>query len=263
MPTSRRITVVTGATGAMGRALSMALAEQGDTLWLTAHDHNELLVLSQELSQSGGKIRFVPADLTVEADLEGLVHTVLQEADRLDLLIHAAGVIARGDSRDASLKEFDWQYHINVRAPYRLTQAFLPLLKASAGQVVFINSTAGLSGRPHFGQYCATKHALRGIADSLRQEVNGYGVRVLTVFPGTTAGKMQESLHLAQEKPYAPNQLIQPSDIATMVVTAINLPYTIEVTDIVMRPMLNPHAKEGHVNRCVTHSLPSIGPRMT
>jgi NADP-dependent 3-hydroxy acid dehydrogenase YdfG len=252
MPTSSRVTVVTGATGAIGRALSMALAEQGDALWLTAHDHNELLVLSQELSQSGRKIGFVPADLTVEADLEGLVQTVLQEADRLDLLVHAAGVIARGDSEGASLKDLDWQYQINMRAPYRLTQAFLPLLKASAGQVVFINSTAGLSGRPHFGQYCATKHALRGIADSLRQEVNGYGVRVLTVFPGTTAGKMQESLHHAQKKTYAPNRLIQPRDIATMVITAINLPYTVEVTDIIMRPMMNPHAETTHTPTTVS-----------
>jgi NAD(P)-dependent dehydrogenase (short-subunit alcohol dehydrogenase family) len=62
----------------------------------------------------------------------------------------------------------DWQYHTNVRAPYLLTQALLPLLRRQQGQVVFLNSSVGLAARGQVGPYAATKHALKAIADSFR-----------------------------------------------------------------------------------------------
>src|ERR1700741_3708452 len=95
----------------------------------------------------------------------------------------------------AGLEDFDRHYRTNVRAPYALTKALLPMLKARRGQVVFINSSSGISAKPTTAQYDATKHALRAIADSLRCEVNRYGVRVLSVYLGQTAGNLQSELY--------------------------------------------------------------------
>jgi NAD(P)-dependent dehydrogenase (short-subunit alcohol dehydrogenase family) len=140
------------------------------------------------------------------------------------------------------MKEFDRQFAINVRAAYAVSQGLLPMLKSSQGEIVFLNSSAGLSGRAGSSQYAATKHALRGLADSLREEVNGEGVRVLSVYLGRTATPMQAAVHRSEERAYEPERLIRPEDVASMVVSALRLPRSVEVTDMTLRPMWKPGA---------------------
>lgn len=110
-------------------------------------------------------------------------------------------------------------------------------MRSCKGQIVFINSSAGLNARADVGQYAATKHALKAIADSLREEVNADGVRVLSMFLGRTATPMQDAVHKMEGKEYHPECLIQPEDVAAVVVNALSLPRTAEVTDIHIRPM--------------------------
>ena len=129
-------------------------------------------------------------------------------------------------------------YRTNVRGPYLLTQELLPLLLERQGQVVFINSSAGLTARANIAQYAATKHALKALADGLRDEVNPRGVRVLSVFPGRTATPTQQKLCGEEGRPYRPARLLQPEDVAAVVVNALCLPRTAEVTEIKIRPML-------------------------
>ena len=87
------------------------------------------------------------------------------------------------------------------------------------------------------GAYAATKHALHSLAISLRNEVNPYGVRVLSVYPGRTATPMQARVHRFEGRRYEAATLLQPSDVADMIVAALALPRTADVTDIMVRPM--------------------------
>ena len=174
----------------------------------------------------------------MENDLQTLVCHLEREAGGLDILIHSAGVIHLGSMEQARIEDFDLQYATNVRVPYIVTRHLLPFLTSAHGQVVFINSSLGLTAkRPEAGQYSATKHALRAIADSLREEVNPRGIRVLSLYLGRTATPMQETLHQQEGCVYEPEALMQPEDVASMVVQALLLPATAEVTDISMRPM--------------------------
>jgi NADP-dependent 3-hydroxy acid dehydrogenase YdfG len=118
-----------------------------------------------------------------------------------------------------------------------LTQMLLPYLKKPRGQIVFINSSAGLATRPNTGYFSATQHAFKALADSLREEVNADSVRVLSVYPGRTATPRIQSLHVKEGHPYQPELLLQPEDIASVVLNAITLPWTAEVMDISLRPM--------------------------
>jgi NAD(P)-dependent dehydrogenase (short-subunit alcohol dehydrogenase family) len=180
------------------------------------------------------------ADLTVDAELDRLCEQ-LSQAGGLDILVHAAGVVHQNRMEDANVGDLDVQYATNVRAPYLLTKRLLPLLTGSRGQVVFINSSAGFSaGRPGIGQYAATKHALRAIAESLRAELNPKGVRVISVYLGRTAGPLQERLFRQEGKTYRPERLLQPEDVASVLLHTLALPPTAEVTDIHIRPMLKP-----------------------
>jgi len=156
------------------------------------------------------------------------------------VLVHSAGVISMGPVESAPVEELDRQYRINVRAPYVLTRALLPMLMPRRGQIVFVNSFAGLAAAPNLSQYAATKFALKALADSLRAEVNPAGVRVLTVYPGRTATPMQAAVHEMEGKPYRPESLAQPEDVAALVIGALCLPRTAEVTELFVRPMRKP-----------------------
>src|SRR6185437_6495109 len=112
----------------------------------------------------------------------------------------------------------------NVRAPYELTQAMLPALIRRRGDVVFLNSTQGLTASGGIGQYAATHHAMRAVADSLRAEVNTAGVRITTLHIGRTASPLQERIHAVEGRAYDQQALIQPEDVADLVVAAVGLP---------------------------------------
>jgi NADP-dependent 3-hydroxy acid dehydrogenase YdfG len=142
-----------------------------------------------------------------------------------------------GSISQTSVEELDALYRTNVRGPYALTQALLPMLVARRGQIVFINSSVGLAARAGVGAYAASKHALKAIADSLRAEVNPLGVRVISVYPGRTATPQQEKIYEQEGRPYQPDLLLQPEDIAKTVLNALTIPRTAEVTDIHIRPM--------------------------
>ena len=158
----------------------------------------------------------------------------------LDILVHSAGVVRVDGSSAGGHEGFDEMYRTNVLAPYLLSRAALPLLRRRPGQVVFINSSAGMTVPSGVSQYAASKHALKAVADGLRAEVNAEGIRVLSIFPGRTATPAQQQLYSEQSRPYFPERLLQPDDIATLVMTSLLLPRTAEVTDLHIRPMIKP-----------------------
>jgi NADP-dependent 3-hydroxy acid dehydrogenase YdfG len=227
-----QVAVVTGATSGIGRAIALKLASSGATVWLIGRDSVSL----QRVAESAGKAGRMfchQADLTVDND----VRNIAKLLNSIDFLVHCAGMMHFGLVESATVEDFDQQFRSNVRAPYLLTQALLPVLKRCKGQIVFLNSSVVLSARAGVGQYKATKHALKAIADCLREEVNADGIRVLSVFPGRTATPGQAIIHEEERRPYQPELLLQPTDIAEAVICALGLPRTAEVTNLEIRPL--------------------------
>ncbi|HEY6104166.1 MAG TPA: SDR family NAD(P)-dependent oxidoreductase [bacterium] len=231
---------MTGASGGVGRAIVLALAGEGVRVHLVGRRAEALGDVAGQVGGTAPRPLVHRADLSHDAEITQLVARIQREVRTIDILVHAAGIISLGRVDRAPMEEFDRQFAINVRAAYAVSQGFLPMLKASQGQIVFLNSSAGLSGRAGSSQYAATKHALRGIADSLREEVNGEGVRVLSVFLGRTATPMQAAIHQAEDRAYEPERLIRPEDVASIVISALRLPRSIEVTDMTLRPLQKP-----------------------
>jgi NADP-dependent 3-hydroxy acid dehydrogenase YdfG len=231
-----RVAVVTGASSGIGRAIALALSRQGVQLCVVGRDPARLAETASTARQFSQVTDFL-IDLTTEEGFHPLVTHLEREFGRLDILVHSAGVIHLDLVERARIEDLDLQYRTNVRAPYLITQQLLPLLIQARGQIVFINSSAGLTAkRPEVGQYASTKHALRAVADSLREEVNPKGIRVLSLYLGRTATRLQEALYQQQGANYQPETLLQPEDVASTVVYALTLPPTAELTDISMRP---------------------------
>jgi len=234
-----KLAVVTGASSGIGRAIAVGLSRLGADLWLVGRNAERLAQTVAESQRFSVKVWSSLLDLTTDAGLDVLLQKLQAESGRVDILVHSAGIFQQSPMKNARIRDLDLQYAINVRAPYLLTQKLMALLIHSQGQVVFINSSAGLSTtRAEIGQYGATKHALKAIADSLRAELNPQGVRILTVFLGRTATPMQEAIAHAEGKRYQAHALLQPEDVAAVVVHALTLPMSAEVTDISIRPMV-------------------------
>jgi NADP-dependent 3-hydroxy acid dehydrogenase YdfG len=238
-PFTGQIAVVTGAGSGIGKAIALSLASHGATLCLVGRSRHGLTEVATCLRDGGREAAVCVADLDRDDDLTALVKHLRPDVGCVDILVHAAAVIAVGAIAQAPVRDLDRQYRTNVRAPYALTQALLPALLRTRGQVVFVNSSVIQRLRGTVSQYAATKHALKALADHLREEVNAAGVRVLSIFPGRTATPLQAWLHNAEGKVYRPQLLLQPEDVAAVVVHALALPRTAEVTDISIRPMRN------------------------
>ena len=233
-----RVVVITGGGSGIGAAIAAAFAQQGTTLCLVGRRLEKLQEIVSRVQQDGGEAFFHQTDLAQENEIVDLSDRLLKDFDSIDVLVHSAGAIKLAETEKASLEDFDAQYQINVRAPYVLTRALLPTLRTSRGQVVFINSSAGLMAKPGSSQYAATKHALKAVADSLRGEVNKDGIRILSVYLGRTATALQEAVNRMEGNEYRPERYIQPEDVASVVLNALMLPRTAEVTDVHIRPML-------------------------
>ncbi len=236
---SGKTAIVTGAAGGIGRSIALALAGEGVNLCLLGRGRERLEGLFRQVAtrHPGLRITFHTVDLADAAGVRRVCEDLLRDEPAIDLLIHSAGLMVPGGYSEAESADFDAQYFINVRAPFLLTRGLLSAIRAGKGQIVFVNSSAAQQkARAGMVAYAASKYALIALADSLRDEVNADGVRVVSIYPGRTATAMQERIHRLEGKPYRPAALLQPEDVAEAVLNALKASPTAEITDISIRP---------------------------
>ena len=231
-----KVALVTGASSGIGRAIALALAEEGADLALVARNAARLDVTARAAAVFGIKASVFPADLADPHETNRLGEQISSTFDGLDILIHAAGAVTSGTLAETPTEVLESILRINTVAPYTITQIFLPQLIASRGHIVFINSRAGFLSFPKLTQYCASKHALLAIANGLRQEVEKDGVRVLSVLPGKVATPLLEAVRKEQGEDYIPENYLQPKDVAQVVLTALLLPDNATMTDVIVAP---------------------------
>jgi len=237
-PLSDQIAVVTGAGGGIGKAIAHALGAHGATVALVGRTKTKLDATAAGFDTNWPRPVVLPADLSVDEQVDSLNADVKRRFTQVDVLVLCAGEIAHGPIQSALVADFDKLYRANVRANYCLIQNLLPALRKRPGQIVLINSSVGISAGPNIGQYSATQHALRALSNALRAEVNPDGIRVLSVHPGRVATPLQEKLYRKRGSAYRPELLLQPEDIASVVLNALILPRSAEVTEISLRPMV-------------------------
>lgn len=223
--------LITGAGSGIGAVLAEMLAGRDDELWLLARDAGRAAQLRERFPTA----KTLVGDLDEPARLSwAFGHQDVPT--RLDALIHVAGVVELGTVAETPVATWQHQLNVNAVAPAELTRLLLPALRAARGHVVFVNSGAGLRANPEWGSYAASKFAVRAIADALRDEERPNGVRVTTVYPGRTATPMQEKVHQQEGAAYDATRWMEPSSVATTILTALDLPRDAELTELTVRP---------------------------
>jgi len=230
---SSPIAVVTGASSGIGRAIALALGSEGYSVALIGRRPKGLEEVAARVEQGGGTAVCFPTDLVAPGGAAQAGLRILQEVGGTDVLVHGAGIFPFMPEDLGPVRE-------HVAGAETLTRVLLPFLRAGPGQLVFVNSSVGRPGVMASGPYAESKQALRALADRLRDELNPEGIRVLSVYPGRTATPMQAAIHRQEGKPYRPERLLQPEDIAAVVLQALAVPVRAEVTDLAIRSMQKP-----------------------
>lgn len=182
-----KVCVVTGASSGIGYAIAEALIRAGHIVYGLARRVDRMA----DLAELGGRPRGV--DLTDAEATERVITEILAEHGQIDVMINNAGAGLYGAIEDVPLEAARQAFELNVIAAARLTQLVLPgMRRQRSGTIVMISSIGGVIALPLGGWYHATKHALEGLADSLRQEVVGFGVAVVVVEPGLIKSEFQD-----------------------------------------------------------------------
>jgi NAD(P)-dependent dehydrogenase (short-subunit alcohol dehydrogenase family) len=173
--------LVTGATAGLGHAIALELSRRGAEVLVHGRDPERGQETVRELVASGGKARFVAADLS---SVDG-AKQLLKDAGDVDVLINNAGFSSWGPTADFDTAEFDAMYASNVRAPFILVAGIAPgMVGRGHGSIVNVGSMAATVGLTGGAAYGATKAAIEALTRSWAAEYSGKGVRINTVAPG-------------------------------------------------------------------------------
>lgn len=173
------VALVTGSSSGIGQAVADRLASVGWTVFgasrrTVARDGREPLAWTP-----------VPLDVTSEASVAAAVSSVLSAEQKIDLLVHCAGISVAGSIEDVSIPEAERQLATNYLGTIRVLQAVLPAMRqAGKGRIVVVGSIGGLIGLPFIGHYSASKFALDGMVQALRVEIAPFGIEATVLHPG-------------------------------------------------------------------------------
>jgi short-subunit dehydrogenase len=180
---SNKTVIVTGASSGIGRAAALEFARRGANLVIAARRAEPLEEVARECRAVGVRCTPVVADVTKREDCQHIVAA----GGNVDVLVNNAGFATFDPIENAKPEDLEAMMQTNYFGMVWCTQAVLPqMLARGAGTIVNVSSIAGVMGYARMGGYCATKFAIIGFSEALRDEVLGRGVRVALVCPGTT-----------------------------------------------------------------------------
>jgi NAD(P)-dependent dehydrogenase (short-subunit alcohol dehydrogenase family) len=200
-----KVIAITGATGGIGRAVAVAAAAHGAQLILMGRNLRRLKEVHAEIIGRHGDIALMaPIDLekAVAADYDRIAAAVLEHYGRLDGLVHCAGMLGTLTPIEGyDVPTWCRVLHVNLTAPFALTQVLMPALRLSkAASVIFTSSGVGSKGRAYWGAYAVSKFALEGLSQVLADETRGStNIRVNAVNPGRVRTAMRRAAYPSED----------------------------------------------------------------
>jgi 3-oxoacyl-[acyl-carrier protein] reductase len=233
-PVDSPVTIVTGATRGIGKAIALKLADEGHNLALVGRDSSLLGRLSDHLKNKVPLVSIYTGDVKEPDFAEECVNSVMGQFDRVDNLINNAGVAHFTLFRDSTFDELKAQIETNLYGVYNFTKAVIPgMINKKRGTIINVSSIAGKNGFVRGTTYAASKHALMGFTKSLMMEVREHNIRVSAVCPGSVNTDMIIDTPVQPEKI---EKVLNPEDIAEVVSTILSLPANAMVSEVEVRP---------------------------
>lgn len=184
---TNKVILITGASSGIGKALAFQCANFNAHLVLTARNIEALEQLKTELLNLDKdlKILTVKADLTKQVEVEDLIQQAINYYGKVDVLINSAGNYIHGPINELAIEPFKNSIDLNYYGTLYTVLGTLPyMISQKKGIIIIVSSLLGKISFPSDAPYVASKHAVTGFADSIRQELKKTGIRVTAVFPG-------------------------------------------------------------------------------
>ena len=217
----QKAVLVTGASSGIGRKITERLAAEGYFVYAGARKEADLREL--DAIENVDSIRL---DVTRPEEIAAAVETVRKAGRGLHGLVNNAGVAVMGPLTEMKEEELRFVLDVNVFGPYRVTQAFAPLIVESGGRITTISSIAGILSRPPLGAYSMSKHAVEAFGDALAAELEPKGVKVSLVEPGNYRSEISRNaavrMGLGVDSPLTDrSRFKEPDEVAAAVVHAL------------------------------------------
>jgi short-subunit dehydrogenase len=207
----------------IGAAIAEAFAREGAHLVLAARSRPLLEQVAARCAGGAGRVVPVATDVTRDEDVIRLREEALRLTGRVDVLVNNAGVGVSGAVESLDLDQWRQSIEVNLIAPVRVIQAFLPAMKQErSGTIVQISSVLGKVSVPYTAGYNATKHGLNAISDALRLEAAEYGIRVVSVYPGSTESNFRANALGERRAPKVRFRAVPAALVADRVVRAVH-----------------------------------------
>lgn len=225
---------MTGATEGIGRATAFAFGRRGAKVAICARTEDRVRETARALAHEGIEAIGTACDVADEASVDGFAQFVHARFPQVDVLVNNAGVGYMQYVDEMSVADFDQTMAVNVRGVFLVTRAFLPSMKRQgSGCIVNVASLAGRNPIAGGAAYAASKHAVLGFAKSLLLEVRTFGIRVLTVCPGSVVTAFFDK---AGMELHDPERKLQSEDVADAITAAVELPARATLSEFDIRP---------------------------
>ena len=233
MDIDSKIAIVTGASSGLGTAASQTLIDNGATVYGLARSTDKLKDIQQKLGD-----RFIPVtlDITDHDAIDQWIEETFSEDHTPDILINNAGLGRFGNVDELPLEDWETMISTNLSGIFYMTRNIVPLMKANEAvcHIINIASIAGKIGNPQLTGYNASKFGVRGFSEALFKELRYDGIKVTCFYPGSIA------THFFDDKDMETHaNMMQPGDVANVLVNILETPDNFLINDITMRP-LNP-----------------------
>jgi NADP-dependent 3-hydroxy acid dehydrogenase YdfG len=234
------VTIVTGASGGIGRAIAVALGERNGRIVAVARRSDLLAETARTIVARGGEAATVTGDVADAGTADAAVTTALDRFGRIDMLVNAAGFGPPAPLVELTRDMWDATIGSCLTGVYVMTRAVLPTLVAQhAGRVVNVSSVAGKGAEANRTAYCAAKWGVEGFSAALRHELAGTGVRLHVLNPASVATDWWATTGDPQE-PAVLDRMLAPSDVADTLLWILAQPDRVQIDDIGIHNAVNP-----------------------
>ena len=208
--------LITGATGGIGKEVSIQLADQSCNLFLTGRNKKKLESLKKLLIKNNPdiNIEYKEGDLTRLSDIKNIVTNAKHYFGNIDILINCAGIFMIKSIGKSTVEDFDKSINLNIRAPFILSREFSKdMISKKWGRIVLIGSSSSYSGFENGSVYCASKHSILGLSRALNIELKKKNVRVMCISPSSTKTNMGK---ISVDQDF--NTFLNPKEVAEYII---------------------------------------------
>jgi NAD(P)-dependent dehydrogenase (short-subunit alcohol dehydrogenase family) len=195
-----KVALVTGSSSGIGYETSLSLAREGYFTYATMRDLEKADTIKKIAKNESLPLKVIELDVDNEKSAEDAIKTIIDEKQRIDVLVNNAGWGIWGTAEDVSIEEFREQFETNFFSVVRMIQKVAPIMrKQGTGDIVNISSIAGRIGFPVSTAYISSKFAIEGLSESLRYELGPFGVNVIIIEPGVIKTNFFDSMRTAKK----------------------------------------------------------------